>query len=228
MFEIVERFLTISGEAPIIGEPVYLIRFSNCNLQCSYCDTSYYNEINEILSLDEMKTIITNCVDNYSNLKILLTGGEPLLGDRRESIFNLINSLEYVDFYIETNGSIEITNFDMENCHFILDWKSPSSGMGENFFIDNLNRLRIDNDCIKFVVTDEDFDWLKDVIDIIEKINPFLPLYVSPQSYNYKIDNNSYKNQLELIADFILKNHLPLKMSIQLHKIIWQNKDRGV
>ncbi|HOV15485.1 MAG TPA: 4Fe-4S cluster-binding domain-containing protein [Spirochaetota bacterium] len=219
MFEIVERFLTISGEAPIIGEPIYLIRFSHCNLSCSYCDTNYKDEVNETVSTKELHDIIVQNVNNFSDLKVLFTGGEPLFNDRQSEILKLIDSLKFVNFYIETNGTIGIENFNLPNCHFVVDWKAPSSMSDRAFCTDNLKKLRIDKDCIKFVINDSDFDWLKDVIKIIEKVNPFLPMYVSPQSSRVELSE---------IANFIIKNRLPLKMSLQLHKLIWPKKERGV
>jgi 7-carboxy-7-deazaguanine synthase len=221
MVEIVERFITISGEAPIAGEPVYLVRFTGCNLDCSYCDTDYKDESNECIPVDELKKDIINQVNDYPELKVLFTGGEPLLGDRQEKIYKIISDLKYINFYIETNGSIPITNFNLPNCHFVSDWKSPSSGQDEeeDFCIDNLKSFRIDEDCIKFVVNHYDLEWLKDVVRIVERINPFLPLYVSPQWGDIDFSE---------LADFILKHKLPLKMSLQLHKIIWEPNIRGV
>ncbi|OHD17081.1 MAG: hypothetical protein A2086_06270 [Spirochaetes bacterium GWD1_27_9] len=219
MLEIVEKFITISGEAPTIGEPIFLIRLSGCNLTCSYCDTTYNNEVNEYISSDNLKNEIIENVQDFPELKVLFTGGEPLLKERQEDIFAIINDLKYINFYIETNGSVPITNFTLPNCYFVADWKSPTSKNEIDFYLDNLKHFRIDKDCIKFVVSKDDLHWLKTKISHINKINPFLPLYVSPQ-FN--------KITLEEIADFIIKNKLPLKMSFQFHKIIWPLKDRGV
>jgi len=221
MFDIVERFVTISGEAPIAGEPIYLIRFTGCNLDCSYCDTDYKDELNETVSCEELKNDIIEKINEYPELKILFTGGEPLLEERQDELLKIIDELKYINFYIETNGSIFITDFNLPNCHYIVDWKSPSSGQNEekDFCIENLKSLRIEEDCIKFVIDSLDCEWLKDVIKIIERVNPFLPLYVSPQWG---------KINLEDLADFILRNKLPLKLSLQLHKIIWETSKRGV
>lgn len=219
MFNIVERFITISGEAPIMGEPVYLIRFTGCNLKCSYCDTTYNNEINEQLSYNELRDDIIKNANQFQDLKILFTGGEPLLGERQERLFSLMSDLKHINFYIETNGTIPIMNFNLPNCHFVADWKSPSACVSDEFCFANLKEYRIGLDCIKFVVAREDLDWLRNCLRIIEKINPFLSMYVSPQFG---------KIELSELADFILRNRLPLKMSLQLHKIIWSDKERGV
>lgn len=218
MLQIVEKLLTISGEAPIIGKPVYLIRFSYCNLNCRYCDTPNKEEINfietEASLIDEIKKI----KENYPYISILLTGGEPLLDERKNSIFNIIEKLKDLSFYIETNGSIKIDRFDLYNSHFIIDWKAPSS-RNEIFVIDNLKKLRKDNDCIKFVVGREDLNWLEDKVLFINKEFPEVQLYVSPQ---YK------KIKLKELANFILEKKLPLNLSFQFHKIIWKKRKEGI
>jgi 7-carboxy-7-deazaguanine synthase len=220
MFQLVEKIITIGGEAPLIGMPIYLIRFTGCNLECSYCDTNYKNEINDQFTFNELIDDIFNKVKEFPELKVLFTGGEPLLDDRQNELINIISELENIDFYIETNGSIKINNFNLTNCYYIVDWKSPSSGNNEDsFFIENLHKLRLEKDCIKFVINNNDFNWLKETIKIIQKINPFITLYISPQQGRLSLKET---------ADFIIKNKLPARLSLQLHKIIWPNKNRGI
>ncbi len=219
MIDLVEKYITIGGEAPLIGSPVYLIRLSGCNLNCIYCDTPYKNEINDHFTLKELQDDITSTIKEYPDLKILFTGGEPLINERQDELISIIKELDKIDFYVETNGSICIANFSLSNCYYVVDWKSPSSGQNESFCIENLKKLRIDKDCIKFVIGKEDLEWLKEAINVIHRINPFVPLYIAPQ-WN--------KMTLEEVAEFILKNRLPLKLSFQLHKYIWPLRERGV
>src|SRR4030042_2813519 len=108
MLNIIEKYITISGEAPIIGYPVYLIRFSSCNLNCSYCDTKYKDEINFSFTEDELIDDINNAIKVNPFLNVLLTGGEPLLDEREDKILNIIKKFKKINFYIETNGSIKI------------------------------------------------------------------------------------------------------------------------
>ena len=212
MFEIVEKFVTISGEQPIIGEPVYLIRLSDCNLNCTYCDTKYKSEVNDVYKTHELKDDILRAYEDYPDIKILFTGGEPLYKGRESLITSIANDLDYINFYVETNGSIKISNFESDNIFYVVDWKTPSSSYENSFVLDNLKNMRIKNDCIKFVVDYNDLDWVKEKLDVISKINPFVDVYLSPQWG--KID-------LKTLAEFIINNKLPVKYSIQLHKIIW-------
>lgn len=219
MFEIVEKFITLSGEAPIIGSPIFLIRFSRCNLKCSYCDTSYNTEINEILSVEDLKNEISSAVSSYPALKVLFTGGEPLLNERRDTLPDIIESFPETDFYIETNGSIHITDFSHHNSHYVMDWKTPSSGSPDCFNQKNLKDIRFTHDCIKFVVNHADLTWVKDKIQFIHHIMLKLPIFLSPQW-----DQIGLKD----LAEFIIQHKLPVSLSLQLHKLIWGKDARGV
>ena len=222
MFNIVEKFITLSGEAPNSGEPIYLIRFSRCNLNCSYCDTSYNNEINYTFSQKELINEINRKKHEYPGIKILLTGGEPLLEDRQQKIIQLINKTNKINncqFFIETNGTIEIKDFSLNNVHYVIDWKTPSSGYKDSFITNNLYSARSGIDVIKFVTAYDDLVWVKEKIDFIKKFKPNIAIYLSPQLNNIKLDQLAY---------FITDNKLSVNLSIQLHKIIWGNDKRGV
>jgi 7-carboxy-7-deazaguanine synthase len=219
MFDIVEKFITLSGEAPMIGSPVFLIRFSNCNLNCAYCDTGYHTEVNEVLSIDALKSEISGTIASYPALKILFTGGEPLLNGRQDALLNIIESFPDTEFYIETNGSVLITDLSHHNSHYVMDWKTPSSGNPDCFNRDNLKDIRITHDCIKFVLNHADLEWVKEKICFIQRIIPKLPMYLSPQWGDIGLKD---------LAEFILSNKLPASLSLQLHKMIWGKDARGV
>lgn len=219
IFNVKEKYITISGEAPAPGIPVYLIRFSGCNLGCVYCDTPFVEEITYRFTEKEILEDIHQHLAVYPFLKVLFTGGEPLACGRKEALFTLIGNLNgKPEVYIETNGSIKITSFP-GHTHFVCDWKTPSSGFGNSFEPENLKNLRPGNDCIKFVLNKDDGDWVKEKIELAKKVNPRLPLYVSPQWGSLSSKD---------LAEFILKNRLPVIMSVQLHKIIWGREKEGI
>jgi 7-carboxy-7-deazaguanine synthase len=175
--------------------------------------------VNDYFSREELIEDILQVTEDYPEIKVLFTGGEPLLDERKEILMSIIEEMKDIDFYIETNGSIPLDNFSLANCYYVVDWKSPSSGENESFCLENIKKLRLNNDCIKFVVSKDDLEWVKEAIKIINKVNPFLKLFISCQSNNLT---------LEELANFVLKNRLPVKISIQLHKYIWPNIERGV
>jgi 7-carboxy-7-deazaguanine synthase len=219
MFELVERYLTLAGEAPLSGRPVYIVRFSGCNLNCFYCDTTYHNEKNEILSGRQLERAVADQLSQYPGSTVLFTGGEPLLGNRHKDLVTLINNLPDIECYIETNGSLPICHDAPPNCHYIADWKTPSSGEGNSFLYDNIERFITERDCIKFVVNRDDLPWLLMRVQQVKRLKPDLPLYVSPQWG---------KVPLQELADFIIRHRLNLNLSLQIHKMIWSPQSRGV
>lgn len=219
MLSLVERYLTLGGEAPMTGDPCYIIRFTGCNLDCHYCDTKYNNEENETLSVDNLIKIIKGEVSTYPGLKVLFTGGEPLLGDRLQQIITIIEAIDNTEFYIETNGSIQLPLTTPKNCHIISDYKSPSSKEVSSFCSENIIRFSPEKDCIKFVVSRDDLNWLNEKYHEIREKQPHLPLFVSPQWESVDFHE---------LADFIISNRLNLSLSLQSHKIIWPPEMRGV
>ena len=218
-FPIVERFFTLSGEAPTAGHPMYLIRFAGCNLNCSYCDTPNRNNTNEYLTFTQLSGELTKVNKEYPGAFVLFTGGEPLLGERMEAISQL--AAEHCDmlFYAETNGSIFIQDYGKGNLRYVADWKTHSSGEGESFCKKNLQKLRAGLDCIKIVVDKNDLSSLKSKIDEIKQNNAGLDIYLSPQTG---------KIELQDLAAFIIENRLDVRLSLQLHKIIWGIDATGV
>jgi 7-carboxy-7-deazaguanine synthase len=219
MLNIVERFISISGEAPIIGQPAYFYRFSGCNLCCDYCDTDYKDENNLELSEDAIIEDIQEKIKNYPILKVIFTGGEPLLGNRQDKLFYIMEKLPDIDFYIETNGAVEIHENRLPNCHFVCDYKGPASGECGSFKENNLCKLNSAKDCLKFVLSKGDLKWFSEKVSDIYLKNKQLPIYASAVHG---------KLELDFLTEFILDEKLPVNISVQLHKIIWPNTDRGV
>ncbi|MBN1409750.1 MAG: 4Fe-4S cluster-binding domain-containing protein [Spirochaetales bacterium] len=219
MLGITEMFVTISGEAPIQGFPVYLIRFSGCNLDCTYCDTPYNDEVSFTWSSGVLVQNIREQLSLHPDLRILLTGGEPLLAERKNDIKYVMENLEEIDFYLETNGSQFLSGLLLKNCHMVVDWKTPSSGHPDSFYLENLEIMRPEKDCIKFVVNAADLGWVEEKIRMINEKNNGLPVWLSPQWDNL---------DPRIIAEFILDKNLPARLSLQLHKIIWGAGKRGV
>ena len=102
---------------------------------------------------------------------------------------------------------------------YVADWKTFSSGEGGSFCKNNIKKLRGGLDCIKIVVDKNDLVYVRLIIDAIKKDNPGLDIYLSPQTG--KID-------LKDLAAFITENRLDVRLSLQLHKIIWGFDAKGV
>lgn len=214
---VVEKFVSINGEGLRSGELAVFIRFANCNLRCSYCDTKYsfINPIYTEESIDELvKYVKSTGVKN-----VTLTGGEPLIQNEiKELMIELSNIGNRIE--IETNGSINIAPYlNIPNVTFTLDYKLKGSGMEMYMDLKNYDLLR-KNDVIKFVVSDyDDLEKTKEIIkkyDLINKAN----CLISPVWGRI---------EFEEIVNFLKDNKLnDVKMQLQIHKIIWDKDKRGV
>lgn len=214
---VVEKFVSINGEGLRSGELAVFIRFANCNLRCSYCDTKYsfINPIYTEESIDELvKYVKSTGVKN-----VTLTGGEPLIQNEiKELMIELSNIGNRIE--IETNGSINIAPYlNIPNVTFTLDYKLKGSGMEMYMDLTNYDLLR-KNDVIKFVVSDyDDLEKTKEIIkkyDLINKAN----CLISPVWGRI---------EFEEIVNFLKGNKLnDVKMQLQIHKIIWDKDKRGV
>lgn len=214
---VVEKFVSINGEGLRSGELAVFIRFANCNLRCSYCDTKYsfINPIYTEESVDELvKYVKSTGVKN-----VTLTGGEPLIQNEiKELMIELSNIGNRIE--IETNGSINIAPYlNIPNVTFTLDYKLKGSGMEKYMDLTNYDLLR-KNDVIKFVVSDyDDLEKTKEIIkkyDLINKAN----CLISPVWGRI---------EFEEIVNFLKDNKLnDVKMQLQIHKIIWDKDKRGV
>ena len=201
-----EIFYSLQGEGSASGYPFIFIRFSNCNLRCLYCDTKFSFNEGEELPVKEVTERISYLpsVDH-----ILITGGEPLL--QKEGLLELLKELFVMKkkIFIETNGSVDISFLPREIVK-IIDVKTPSSGYPSSFHIENLKYLT-EKDDMKFVISDkEDFDFSVRFIEehrLINKIN----LIFSPV---FKV------LEKEKLAQWILESALPVRFSIQLHKLL--------
>lgn len=215
--KVIEIFKSINGEGLKQGELALFIRLALCNLRCSYCDTTYSfnNPSFKNMSIDEIVAIAKD-----SNIKnITLTGGEPLLSNEVRDLITSLSS-EGINIEIETNGSIDILPFkDINNVSFTLDYKCPSSNEEDKMNLKNYNYIT-KKDSVKFVVGNKiDLEKAYKIIktyDLINKTNcMFSPVFG-------KIDTCD-------IVDFMINNNINgAKLSLQIHKFIWDPNKRGV
>ena len=207
-----EIYYSVQGESTHAGRPCIFIRLTYCNLRCSYCDTEYafYDgkdmEITDIMS--EIKRWDCNLVE--------VTGGEPLFQDECIDLLNELVNSNY-EVMLETGGSLSISDVPKKVVK-IVDFKCPSSGMVKKnlwSIVDNLQA----HDEIKFVIGNrEDFDWAKDRITEYS-LDKICTLLFSPTFG--EIDPQQ-------IVEWILAENLPVRMQLQMHKMIWSPEEKGV
>jgi 7-carboxy-7-deazaguanine synthase len=214
-----ELFLSIQGETTSAGLPTIFVRFTGCNLRCTWCDTKYsYFEGDSITPEEVMDKIREKKVK-----RVCLTGGEPLIQPRAE-MQHLLEMLaaENYEVSIETDGSIDISKYNLhEGQRFIVDMKPPSSGMSEKMFLPNLQHIVPQRDEIKFVIgSREDYDWCLALIRTHD---------LDPQKGYQLLFSPVFRDvELEDLVNWILEDELDARFQVQLHKIVWDPDKRGV
>lgn len=106
-----EIFYSLQGEGHFTGTPAIFIRFSGCNLDCVFCDTSHMTF--KDMSEDE----IMQAISEYPATHVVLTGGEPTLQLTSSLVDKLHAAGKFVQ--IETNGTQplpELCNIDWITC----------------------------------------------------------------------------------------------------------------
>jgi len=208
-----EIFYSIQGESSFMGWPCAFIRFTACNLRCSYCDTEYAF----VEGQDMSQADILAAIAPFPTKLVLVTGGEPMLQQDVRGLFQALLEAGYT-VCLETGGQVPLIGLD-PRVHKIMDLKCPSSGMHQHNHFENIQQLTL-NDEVKFVVGDRtDFDWSCEVTaryDLTSHAGVvlFSPVYgVLPYSD---------------LARWVMDCGLPVRMQLQLHKIIWPGVVRGV
>ena len=207
-----EIFYSIQGESSYAGKPCVFVRLTGCNLRCSYCDTTYsYKDGNEI----EIEEIIAT-ISKYKCNLIELTGGEPLIQKDTPVLIDCLlkNGFKVL---VETNGSKDISLIN-NNCVKIVDIKCPSSNEDKKNDFNNLNRLTA-KDELKFIIgSQDDYEYAKKVMyrldSNVDNLVHFSPLHGMMKP--------------KILAEWILKDHLQVNLQLQIHKIIWDPKQKGV
>jgi len=214
-YQINEIFYSIQGEGTRAGLPCVFVRFQGCNLRCSWCDTVYAQEIGTGIEMTTEQIIKE--VESYNCQFIEFTGGEPMLQRELNELINYFLQKNYT-VATETNGSVDISSLPKDVIK-IMDIKCPSSGMHKKFLESNLYHLR-ERDEIKFVIADRyDYDWTKEIIfdKIIDRVKS--EIILSPAFSLIKADT---------LVEWILKDNLPVRFQLQLHKYVWDPERKGV
>jgi 7-carboxy-7-deazaguanine synthase len=208
-----EIFYSVQGESTFAGQPCVFVRLTACDLRCSWCDTPYAFYEGRKHPLDD----ILARVEAYNCPLIEITGGEPLL---QENVYELMRRLllRGKTVLLETGGhrSTERVPSDVVT---ILDVKCPGSGEAARMEWSNLERLR-PHDEVKFVVRDRaDYDYARDVIGRYDLPRRAAAIHLSPV--------HGVMNPRTL-SEWVLADHLPVRVQLQLHKYIWEPDTRGV
>ena len=205
---ITEIFHSLQGEASTVGKPTVFVRLTGCPMRCQYCDTAYAFSGGELISIDD----ILDKVISYNCSYVTVTGGEPLA---QPECLSLLRRLCDAGFLVslETGGAMPISDVDAR-VSIVLDIKTPGSREERNNHVANFPVLG-SKDQVKFVICDRnDYDYARSKIIELNLADRVGEILLSP----------SYEQlQARELADWILQDRLPVRMQLQLHKLIWGN-----
>lgn len=206
-----EIFFSLQGETRTVGLPTVFVRLTGCPLRCVYCDTAYAFEGGSLMSLES----ILLQVAEYKPAYVTVTGGEPLAQPNVLPLLSALCDAGY-EVSLETGGAMPVEQVDARVVK-VVDLKTPASGEVSRNRYENLAFLN-PHDQIKFVLCNRaDYEWARLQLDqhaLTEKVSEIL--------FSPVFEQLSYRD----LADWIIADHLPVRMQVQLHKIIWGD-ERG-
>jgi 7-carboxy-7-deazaguanine synthase len=200
-----EIFYSLQGEARTVGLPTVFIRLTGCPLRCGYCDTEYAFTEGEWLGLD---TILARTAD-YTPRYVTVTGGEPLAQPACRALLTRLCDAGY-QVSLETSGALDIAGIDAR-VSIVMDLKTPGSGEADRNRYANIALLK-STDQVKFVIADRaDYEWSR------ARLQEY-PLIARGEVLFSPVHGRLNPT---LLADWILADRLPVRLQVQLHKILW-------
>ncbi len=200
-----EIFLSLQGESRTVGWPTVFVRLTGCPLRCRYCDTEYAFTGGEWMELEA----IVDGVRDYRVRHVTVTGGEPLAQPAVRDLLSRLCDLG-LSVSLETSGALSVAGLDPRVVK-VMDLKTPGSGESHRNHWPNLDHLRPE-DQVKFVITDEkDYRWSRSVLEAHDLADRCEVLF-SPAHGQLPARE---------LADWIVRDRLPVRFQIQLHKALW-------
>jgi 7-carboxy-7-deazaguanine synthase len=225
---LIELYKSVQGESSFTGVPCIFVRLAGCNLRCSWCDSEYTFTGGKPFTADE---IIAH-IEALQPCKLIeFTGGEPMLQAR--DLLPLMQRLLDANYTLmmETSGERPLADVP-KAVHKIVDVKCPGAGSAANtFHLPNLDALT-PNDEVKFVLSDRaDYDFARDFIHTHKLAARCGQILLSPAFSKMPTDERSTDNATldpRLVVDWMLADGLTARLSLQIHKYIWEPRKKGV
>ncbi len=206
--KIYEIFHSLQGETSRVGLPTVFVRLTGCPMRCTYCDTEYAFSGGGNMQIAE----ILSKVSEFGTQYVTVTGGEPLAQKECYALLQVLCDAAY-SVSLETGGAMDIVPVDAR-VSIILDIKTPASNEEKNMLWGNVEHVKA-TDEIKFVICNRaDYDWAKAKmveLNLIEKCQ----ILFSPSYHDLKA---------ETLASWVLTDKLQVRMQVQMHKILWGEK----
>jgi 7-carboxy-7-deazaguanine synthase len=221
LVQITEIYKSIQGESTYAGLPCVFLRLTGCNLRCTWCDSEYTFYGGRRMSPQEVFDQVEQLSPNGGLVEI--TGGEPMLQERE--LIPLMQSLVHNHYTVllETSGERPLERVARQVIK-IVDVKCPNSGEPETFRIENLETLN-SHDELKFVLSDRaDYEFARDFVlrhDLAQRVNAVLFSPAFEKEASGSRDSSHCLLDPQELAQWMLADNLPARLSLQLHKFIW-------
>jgi len=207
-----EVFLSIQGEGTRAGRPCVFVRLTGCPLRCVWCDTAYAFHEGTRREVDDLVAE----AESHPTRLVCVTGGEPLA---QPEAFDLVKRLADRGFevVVETSGHVSLARLD-PRAVAVMDVKTPGSGEVSRMEWTNLDRLRPTDEAKLVLDGRGDYEWARDLVrerDLAARCTVlFSPVHGA-------LDPGE-------LGRWILEDGLPVRLQVQLHKVLWPGVSRGV
>jgi 7-carboxy-7-deazaguanine synthase len=207
-----EIFFSIQGEGTRAGRPCVFVRLSGCPLRCRWCDTAYAFHEGTPRSEDDVIAEVAG----FPSQLLCLTGGEPLA---QPAAFPLVTHLVDAgwEVLVETSGHVSLAGLD-RRAVAIMDVKTPGSCEMERMHWPNLEALSAQDEA-KFVIDGRaDYEWSRELV-LKRRLAERCTVLFAP--VHGALDPG-------VLGRWILEDGLPVRVQVQLHKILWPDAPRAV
>jgi 7-carboxy-7-deazaguanine synthase len=227
MLQISEIYKSLQGESTHAGLPCVFVRLTGCNLRCSWCDSEFSFYGGSKMTLQEVLSEIARLSPSGGLVEI--TGGEPMLQERE--VIPLMEQLLDADYRVllETSGERPLARVPKQVIK-IVDVKCPHSGAPNTFALENLEKLQ-PHDELKFVLNDRsDYEFARDFVlhhNLAERVHAILFSPAFEKSASGSRDTSHCQLDPQQLAEWILADDVPARLSLQIHKLIWDPAAKG-
>jgi 7-carboxy-7-deazaguanine synthase len=205
-----EIFHSIQGESTRAGLPTTFVRLTGCPLRCVWCDTEYAFAGGTAMSVAQ----VMDRIEAIGCRTVCVTGGEPLAQKACPPLLQALCDSGY-SVSLETSGALDISAVP-ECVSCIVDLKAPDSGEVDRNLWSNLDHLTRSDELKLVLASEADYEWAKSVM-ATRHLAERCPILFSPVPD--RLDPAA-------LAGWILRDQLPVRLQLQLHKIIWPG-ERG-
>lgn len=226
--QISEIYKSLQGESTYAGLACVFVRLTGCNLRCSWCDSEFSFYGGKKMTVQEVLEEVARLSPSGGFVEI--TGGEPMLQERE--VIPLMEQLLDADYTVllETSGERVLSRVPKAVVK-IVDVKCPHSGEADTFAMENLQAIR-PHDELKFVLTDRaDYEFACSFVvsnHLAGRVNAILFSPAFEKTASGARDTSHCQLDPQQLAQWILEDNIPARLSLQIHKLIWDPAAKGV